>query len=63
MWLYASRVMKSKVIFIYTVLLVFLISTILMDSHYGFMLLSMISMGFFWGFMANQQFFRDEHKS
>lgn len=57
MWLCVSRVMKSKAIFIYTVLAVFLISTLLADSNDGFMLLSMISMGFFWGFMANEKFF------
>jgi hypothetical protein len=51
--------MKSKAIFVYTVLAVFLISTLLADSHDGFMLLSMISMGFFWGFMANEKFFRE----
>lgn len=59
MWLFVSRVVKSKAIFIYTVLLVFLISTILADTQDGFMLLSMISMGFFWGFMANEKFFRE----
>lgn len=59
MWLFVSRVVKSKAIFIYTVLLVFLISTLLADTQDGFMLLSMISMGFFWGFMANEKFFRE----
>jgi hypothetical protein len=59
MWLCASHVMKSKAIFVYTVLAVFLISVLLADSHDGFMLLSMISMGFFWGFMANEKFFRE----
>jgi len=49
--------MKSKAAFIYTVLVVFLISTLLADTQDGFMLLSMISMGFFWGFMANEKFF------
>lgn len=57
MWLYVSRAMKSKAIFIYTVLMVFLISTLLADTQDVFMLLSMISMGFFWGFMANEKFF------
>ena len=51
--------MKSKAIFIYTVLVVFLISALLAGSHDGFMLLSIISMGFFWGFMANEKFFRE----
>lgn len=51
--------MRNKAIFIYTVLVVFLVSTLLADSQDGFMLLSMISMGFFWGFMANEKFFKE----
>lgn len=49
--------MKSKAELICVVLVVFLISTLLADSHDGFLLLSMISMGFFWGFMAHEKFF------
>lgn len=57
MLLYVSRVVKSKAVFVYIVLAVFLISTLLADTNDGLMLLSMISMGFFWGFMANEKFF------
>lgn len=46
--------MKSKLIFIYFVVLIFFISLFLADFHEGFVLLSMISMGFIWGFMANE---------
>lgn len=59
MWLCVSHVMKSKAVFVYIVLAAFLISTLLADANDGFMLLSMISMGFFWGFMANEKFFRE----
>ena len=51
--------MIPKLLLIYSSVLVCLISSFLTKYHDGFILLSMISMGFVWGFMANQQFFRE----
>jgi hypothetical protein len=49
--------MKFKLIFIYSVVIIYLVSLGLTHLNENFIHLSMISMGFIWGFMANECFF------
>lgn len=52
--------MKNKLIFVYSVVFVFLISLTLTHVHVGFVALSLVSMGFIWGFLANESFFESK---
>lgn len=56
--------MKSKLIFIYSVFFVYLISIGLTHLNESFIVLTLIFMGFIFGFMANESFFnRDDSKN
>lgn len=55
--------MKFKLIFIYFVALIYLISIGLTYVNPNFIVMSLISMGFIFGFMANESFFKDEFTS
>lgn len=55
--------MKSKLILIYSIFFVYLISIGLTHLNQSFAALTLISMGFIFGFMANESFFnRDDSK-
>lgn len=54
--------MKSKLILIYLVVFVYLVLLGLTHLNESFIFLSFVSMGFIWGFMANECFFDGDPK-
>lgn len=51
---------RPKLIFIYSVVFVYLISLGLTHLNSSFIHLTFVSMGFIWGFMANECFFKED---
>lgn len=52
-----SKEKVAKLILIYSVALLFIISIVLSHLNMTFSYLGLIFMGFIWGFMANESFF------
>lgn len=53
---------KTKLILVYSVFFIYLISIGLTYLHPSFIALTLISMGFIFGFMANEGFFTSRNK-